>query len=91
MPNFLYAYPTAAFYPEITGPEGSLIAEPGDVCEFENPPSDGRWAETDLPVNDKPARRWPPAPQVSEATSEEVPEVQLPLDPPSDPPAEEPI
>jgi hypothetical protein len=58
MPNYQFVGQAPRLY-DIVTPQGSLIAENGDVCEFENPPTDGLWVETDAPVNDKSGRSWP--------------------------------
>jgi hypothetical protein len=42
--KYQYAGFTERTYPDIIIPgEGSLVVEPGDIREFEAPPSDGLW------------------------------------------------
>lgn len=54
--KYLYTGFTDQPYPDILVPNGDeapkvLIAHPGDVQEFETPPTDGRWVEvTEPPV-----------------------------------------
>ena len=68
MPNYLFTGNTARFYPNIVGGSGSLIAEPGDVLTFDEPPTDGLWIETDAPEVIPEPRTWPPARQPIDAT-----------------------
>ena len=54
MPEFLYVGHHDQLYPDILIPDGDeapkvLVAHPGDVREFENPPTDGRWIEIPEP------------------------------------------
>ena len=84
MSNYQFTGQTPRFYPDIVGPHGSLIAVPGDVCEFENPPTDGLWFETKLPATDTDGRSWP-IQEAPEPGLEEEPE-PLPVAPATDPP-----
>lgn len=41
----LYIGHDERLYPDYVFDGESLVAHPGDVREFENPPTDGRWVE----------------------------------------------
>jgi hypothetical protein len=71
--NYEFTGQSPRFYPDIVGENGSLIAEPGDVVAFDNPPADGLWAETQLPVTAWQARTWPLKAEAPEAPAEEIP------------------
>lgn len=57
--NYVFTGYAPRFYPDIVGESGSLIAVPGDVCEFDEAPADGLWQPTDNPVTIPRARTWP--------------------------------
>lgn len=73
--QFLYGYPKQ--YPAIQDAEGkSLMANPGDVVEFETPPNDGCWFPVDLPAGnppETPAAGPEPAPEAPAAGPEPEP------------------
>ncbi len=77
MQNYQFIGPAPRFYPAIVVPgEGSLIAVPGDVCEFAagQEPNDGLWAETDEAVTEHGPRIWPLPPGWQEAQPEHADE-----------------
>lgn len=90
--NYLFIGSAPLFYPDVAGPDGSLIALPGDVVEFPDggAPNDGKWIETDLLATDTSGRSWPLKPAAAEAAAPEpetAPEpdsgqpLSLPLEP----------
>lgn len=71
--QFLYGYPKQ--YPAIQDAEGkSLMANPGDVVEFETPPNDGCWFPVDPPADNPPET---PAPETPPAGPEPAPEAPV--------------
>jgi hypothetical protein len=51
MTKFFYTGEDVRVYPDIVIPgEGSLIAHPGDVRDFDDEPTDGRWLPVPTPV-----------------------------------------
>ena len=84
MPNFQFIGQFARFYPDIMTGTGSLIAEPGDVRSFDEPPSDGQWVETSAPeAVPAEARTWPPATLVQDtAPLPEAAPVEVAPEPP---------
>lgn len=71
MPNYRYVG-TECVYPNIIIPgEGSLVARPGDVREFDTPPDPVWWVEdNEAPVT--PAGPEPEFPAVPEASEKEA-------------------
>ena len=54
--KYLFIGPGERFYPDIIVPgEGSLMAYPGDIREFDDPPSDGNWVPVVKPKPEKKA------------------------------------
>jgi hypothetical protein len=60
MSNYLFIGQAPRLYPNFLIPgQGSLIAESGDVWNFEQPPNDGLWLPTDDAPTNPPQRSWP--------------------------------
>jgi hypothetical protein len=50
LPSYKFTYGYPKFYPSVQDAEGkSLMAMPGDVVTFEQPPDDGAWVLTEAP------------------------------------------
>lgn len=68
MQQYKFAWPFAVTYPDILIPgEGSLVAFPGDVREFEEAPDD-KWVPV-VPSTPTPAPSFSVAPASKEETS----------------------
>lgn len=71
--NYVFTGYAPRFYPDIIGESGSLIAEPGDVREFDEAPADGLWAPTDASVTIPGPRTWPVKAEVQPEPEPEIP------------------
>jgi hypothetical protein len=59
MPKRVFTGTYTITYPEIMTPAGSLVGVPGEICELDSFPEDGRWAPVPRDKNAQP--RTPPA------------------------------
>ena len=89
MPEYRFLGLTTRIYPGVRGADGrSLIAEPGQVYELDEPLDDGYWSLVGIPPETPPAG---PEPAAEPVAPEPAPEPQAPAEAVSVPVTEPPV